>query len=79
MINQNNDLVFRILLNPTDYVNGQESWQIPDSVVLGFNEIFKWRIDIGSQYLNNRETQGAESSWATMKYVGSSNRSALKN
>ena len=64
----NNDLILRVQLSPTDYVNGRESWQIPDSVVLETDITFKWRIDIGARYIDHLETSGSESTWATFLY-----------
>jgi hypothetical protein len=69
LLTQNNELIYRILISPTDYVNGQEWWQIPESVVLDSTEIVKWRIDVGAQYINDLETFGSESNWATFSYV----------
>ena len=68
VLTQNHELIIRVQISPTDYVNGQESWQIPESVVFDSNAIVKWRIDMGANYINNLETSGSESTWATFLY-----------
>ncbi len=68
ILTQNDSLVVRAMLSPTDYSNGIESWCIPEVVVLNSNKIYKWRIDVGAQYGNNYEASGSESSWATFFY-----------
>jgi hypothetical protein len=68
VLTQNNDLVIRVQISPTDYVNGQESWPIPESLLLDSSGIFKWRIDMGAQYVFGLETVGSESAWATFLY-----------
>ena len=70
VLTQNNELIVRVQLSPTDYVNGLESWQIPESVVLASSQIYKWRIDIGAKYVNEFETSGSESAWAIFLYHG---------
>jgi hypothetical protein len=68
ILTQSNDLVIRAVLSPVDYVNGSESWQIPDSIYLDLNQIYKWRIDTNGDYFNNLETAGSESHWASFLY-----------
>jgi hypothetical protein len=65
---QNNDFILRIIINPTNYVSGAETWYIPQSVILVPNQIYKWRIDTGANYIDNLETAGSESGWATFRY-----------
>jgi hypothetical protein len=69
ILNQNNDFVCREIFNPVDYINGSESWIIPDSVELVPNQIYKWRIDTGAKYVNSNETYGSESVWASFYYA----------
>jgi hypothetical protein len=69
LLTQSNNLIIRVQFNPTDYVNGRESWKIPESVVLDSNAIYKWRIDLGAQYIDNTETFGSETQWATFLYI----------
>lgn len=64
-----NELVSRVVLLPGNYVSGDESWQIPEDIVLISGEVYKWRIDSGASYSNGYETIGSESPWATFKYV----------
>ena len=61
-------LLTRVILQPTSYTNGNEYWQIPDSIELEDNEYYKWRIDVGANYLFGFETTGSESEWATFLY-----------
>jgi hypothetical protein len=70
ILSQNDDFIIRVILNPGNYISGSESWQIPDSIDLQLNQIYKWRIDTGGKYLNDLETAGSESRWATFQYVG---------
>jgi hypothetical protein len=70
ILTQSNSLILRTVLNPTNYVNRAESWLIPDSVVLNSNQIYKWRIDVGAQYVDNLEISGSESAWATFLFSG---------
>lgn len=72
ILTQFNELIVRVQLSPADYVNAKESWWIPDSLVFAPNQLYKWRIDLGAQYVNNRETFGAESAWATFLYQNDS-------
>jgi len=58
----------RELFQPHNYVGSLESWQFPDHILLEANKIYKWRIDIGGNYIEGRETSGAESSWARFLY-----------
>jgi hypothetical protein len=68
ILSQNDSFVSRVVISPTDYLNGIESWSIPEAVALDSNKIYKWRIDVGAQYENNVETSGSESVWATFLY-----------
>jgi len=68
LLNQKSELVFRILLSPTNYVDGFESWRVPDSVIFEPNQIYKWRIDTEAKYSNGLETAGSESNWAPFVY-----------
>ena len=70
VLTQENELVTRTLLQPTDYFMGEEYFQIPAESILDSGGIYRWRVDVGAQYVDNRETSGSESSWATFLYAG---------
>ncbi|MBT7462372.1 MAG: hypothetical protein HN686_00180 [Bacteroidetes bacterium] len=65
-----NELVWREVFNPGNYTSAVESWTIPVSVSLEPDEVYKWRIDTGAQYIDDFETAGSESPWATFLFVG---------
>jgi hypothetical protein len=69
ILNQNNDFIFRAIINPGSYVSGWESWLLPDSVTLHPGQIYKWRIDAAAKYENGLESTGSESPWAMFLYV----------
>jgi hypothetical protein len=69
ILNMQNGLVVRVQLLPTNYTNGEEFWNIPDSVSLEPNGIYKWRVDVAASYINGFETAGSESPWASFRYV----------
>jgi hypothetical protein len=68
---EQNNLINRVILTPTNYVDATESWEIPDSVNLEINQVYRWRIDTGAIYMNGVEGAGSESAWATFLYIGS--------
>ncbi len=68
LLSQDNNLILRVVLSPTNYVDGPESFQIPDSIRLEPLQAYKWRIDTGAKYSNEIETAGSESQWATFLY-----------
>jgi hypothetical protein len=65
-----NEIVFRGVIMPENYVSSSESTKIPADIVLGVDHRYQWRIDIGAIYIENRETSGSESLWATFLYAG---------
>jgi hypothetical protein len=69
IINMNNDVITRVVLQPRNYLSGNEFWQIPLDIEFEPGEIYKWRIDMAANYVNGRETSGSESSWATFLYI----------
>ena len=66
---EDNRLVSRVVLQPENYFSGEENWQIPDSIHLEPEFVYKWRIDVGSKIIHNQETAGSESFWAAFLYV----------
>jgi hypothetical protein len=70
ILNQKDEYITRIILTPDDYVNGNESWRIPQTITLKTNQLYKWRIDVGSNYVNEFETAASESPWAIFLYIG---------
>jgi hypothetical protein len=65
----NDSIVTRQMIAPQNYTGGFESWIIPNSIVLIPGVRYKWRVDMGAQYHNLRESSGSESSWATFLYL----------
>jgi hypothetical protein len=65
LLDLQNDLILRTVLSPVNYVNGSESWRVPDSIILMENQLYKWRIDTGANYSQGIESAGSESPWAT--------------
>jgi hypothetical protein len=71
ILNIENDLILRRELTPGNYIGGTEYFIIPDTIVLLSGNVYKWRVDIGAQYVAGRETAGSESAWATFLYTAS--------
>jgi hypothetical protein len=69
VITADNQLVCRELMSPNGYVGGTEAWNIPDTITLISDQIYKWRIDTGAEYVEGLETAGSESAWATFFYL----------
>jgi hypothetical protein len=69
ILREDNVLVIRRNLPPTNYVNGREMWLIPSEVILEQGTLYKWRIDTGANYTNGYESSGSESHWATFLSV----------
>jgi hypothetical protein len=70
IVNQEHAKVFRERFSPDQYLDwGGESWRIPTTINLIPDQIYKWRIDVSSNYIDNRESVGSESQWATFLYV----------
>jgi hypothetical protein len=69
IIGMANELVERAIITPGNYVSGSESWQIPIDTEFNSGGIYRWRIDTGAEYVNERETAGSESQWATFIYI----------
>ena len=62
-------VVTRSLFYPASYI-GRETWIIPDSVTLDSGQVYLWRVDTGDEYINDVETAGSESDWASFLYIG---------
>lgn len=69
ILNIENELMLRRELTPANFTDGTESFTIPDTLVLLSGNVYKWRVDMGAQYVSGRETAGSESAWATFLYV----------
>jgi hypothetical protein len=67
---KSNDFITRCVFNPGDYTGGTEFFIIPNSIDLEQSQIYKWRIDASTLYVNGIETAGSESPWATFIYTG---------
>ena len=70
VLNAENEVIVRSIVAPGNYTGGLEFWDIPDDLIFNDGETYKWRIDTGAKYIDNRETAGSESPWATFLYVG---------
>jgi hypothetical protein len=68
ILTEENTLVSRKSFAPSNYINNTEYWTIPQSVPLEIGARYKWRIDVGANYLNGVEGTGSESLWATFQY-----------
>jgi hypothetical protein len=66
----NGSFVHRQLFSPGNYVGGDESKELPASLILVSGEVYRWRIDTGAKYINDLETVASESHWATFLYMG---------
>ena len=64
------NLVLRQELVPGNYIGGWEYFTIPDSITFQSETVYKWRVDMGAQYVDDLETTGSESLWAMFLYVG---------
>lgn len=69
ILSEEGDLVTRNLLQPKNYLNGDEYWELPDTIVLEPGGIYKWRVDTGCDYRKGLETGGSESPWAVFHYL----------
>jgi hypothetical protein len=69
LLDSKGELLLRAIIQPTNYFNGEESWQLPDSIDLETNVAYKWRIDASASYENGLESAGSESSWAHFVYI----------
>jgi hypothetical protein len=68
ILTEDSELIIRTILQPTTYIDREERWVIPDSIILQSGQIYKWRIDTGGRYIDGYESSGSESSWATFLF-----------
>ena len=61
--------VLRRELTPGNFIGATEYFAIADTIDFLSGGIYKWRVDMGGQYAEGRETAGSESRWATFRYV----------
>ena len=61
-------IITRQVFLPGNYTGEWEYWHLPADILLDSGKVYKWRIDTGANYLDNIETTGSESHWATFKY-----------
>jgi hypothetical protein len=69
ILNMNDNLQLRTILQPSTYIDAQERWFPTDLVTLNPNEQYMWRIDVHNQYVAGIETSASESNWATFLYI----------
>ena len=70
LLTNDNQFLYRDNFQPTNYLGWLEHWDIPVDVELVPGTVYNWRVDTGANYIDDRETAGSESSWASFKYVG---------
>jgi hypothetical protein len=70
ILSAENELVCRRELTPRNYTVGTEYFTLPDELVLTLGNTYKWRVDMGGSFTENRETAGCETQWATFLYSG---------
>jgi len=70
ILSADNGLILRHELTPGNYIGDREYFTVPDTIVLRSGSIYKWRVDMGGRYAEDRETAGSESPWATFLYNG---------
>ena len=70
ILSADNGLILRRELIPGNYIGGIEYFTVPDTIVLSSGSSYKWRVDMGGRYVEDRETAGPESPWATFMYTG---------
>ncbi len=68
VVGEQNVLLYRCQVMPTNYTGDQESHSIPDTVVMQDSSIYRWRVDVHADYEGDVETSGGESRWATFFY-----------
>jgi hypothetical protein len=69
LLDTDNNLILRHEFSPGNYIGRIEYFYLPDSTLLINGENYKWRVDMGAQYVSSKETAGSESHWATFIYV----------
>jgi hypothetical protein len=69
VMNSQDSLIVRVVIAPRDYIGMAESWIVPENISLVDGATYYWRVDMVGYYVNNRETAGSESPWATFVYV----------
>jgi hypothetical protein len=62
--------ISRDLFFPQNYAGQKETWSIPVGLNLDPGQTYKWRIDMSADYVNEYETSGSESHWATFLFLG---------
>jgi hypothetical protein len=72
ILNMNYEIITRIVLQPRDYFNGNESWKIPIEIIFNSGEVYKWRIEANANYVDGYETGGSESLWAKFIFIANS-------
>jgi hypothetical protein len=69
ILTEADEFIHRVVISPRDYVDGGESWRIPNNVVLDSGKAYKWRLDTGANYIDELETTGSESFWAPFMFI----------
>ncbi len=69
LISSDDKLIERLVLQPQNYFDGKEFWQIPSTIPLDSGSSYMWRVDTGANYNAFGESAGSESVWATFIYI----------
>jgi len=70
LLTLSNNFLIREVVQPKNYFGGVESWDIPASVILEFDSMYKWRVDTQGRYVDEHETAASESPWVSFLYLG---------
>jgi len=62
------NLFTRSEFSPGNYIGEVEHWRVQDSIQF-VPDVYSWRIDMGSRYVEGYETGGSESPWATFQCI----------
>ena len=68
ILSADNGLILRRELTPGNYIGVRERFTVPDTIILTSGSVYKWRVDMGGRYAEDREAAGSESLWATFLY-----------
>lgn len=68
VLDAQDELVIRAIFSPGNYVSEREYWQFPPGLILDSGQVYKWRIDTNARYIEDRESSGSESHWASFRF-----------
>jgi len=65
IVTNTGEYVRRYIFLPQTYVDIREYFELPNDTNMVSGHLYKWRIDFGANYIQENETSGSESPWAT--------------